>query len=70
MTGTRSLPKLCARVDHHGMTNCVGINCARILARLGVARTNAVHMLMDELQLTTAEAELAVATAFSSETRE
>jgi hypothetical protein len=49
------------------MTNLIGIHSARLLAGIGIAPVNATHILMSELQLTTPEANAAVAEAYRRE---
>jgi len=49
------------------MTNLIGIHSARVLAGIGIAPVNAMHILMSELQLTTPQADAAVAEAYRRE---
>jgi hypothetical protein len=51
-------------VDQHGMTNLIGIHSARLLAGIGVAPVYATHILIAEFQLTTPQADAAVAEAY------
>ena len=46
------------------MTTCIGIHSARLLAGTGIAPVNARHILVSEFQLTTPQANAAVAEAY------
>ena len=54
-------------VDQYGMTTCIGIHSARLLAGIGIAPENAQHILVSELQLTAPQADAAVAEAYRLE---
>ena len=58
----------CSGVDQQGMTTCIGIHSARLLAGIGVAPGTTRHILESELQLTTPQADAAVDAAYRLET--
>ena len=49
------------------MTTCIGIHSARLLAGIGIAPVNARHILVSEFQLTSPQADAAVAEAYRLE---
>ena len=57
-----------SEVDQLDMTKCIGIHSARLLAGIGIAPVNARHILESEFQLTTSQADAAVAEAYRLET--